>query len=194
MARPARKTRVTKINFGDVEGTPGQRRGGRRIPEGDYLAKITKVEPHKTEKGRSFHWQFQVTESASGNKKYKGTTFHYYTSLKPDALFNLRNLIFASTGKNVTGKAVNFDPNKLVGKVIGIIVEDEEYKKKIQSRCVDVLPKDQLEAEDEDEDEDDEDEDEEDDEDEDEDEEEDEEDDEEDDEDDLDDVDVDEDM
>jgi hypothetical protein len=194
MATKSRKTKVTKINFGGVEGTPGQRRGARRIPEGDYLAKIVKVEPHKTEKGKSFHWQFQVTESASGNKKHKGVTFHYYTSLKPDALFNLRNLIFAATGRNVTGKSLNFDPNKLKGKVIGIIVEDEEYKKKIQSRCVDVLPKDQLEAEDEDDEDEDEDEDEDDEEDDEDEEDEEDEDEDEDEEDELDDVDTDEDM
>jgi len=186
--RTSKSSKKMKINFGDVEGPPGQRRGGRRIPEGDYLGKITKQESHKTDKGKSIHWQFQVTADAAGKTKYKGTTFHYYTSLKPEALFNLRNLIFAATGKNVTGKSVNFDPNSLIGKVIGIIVEDEEYKSKMQSKCVDVIPKDQLNADDEDEDEDDEDEDDDDDEDDDEDEDEDDDEDDED-EDDLDDVD-----
>ena len=161
MAKTTRKGKKTTIDFGGVEGQPGQRRSGRRhIPEGDYFAKISKVDPHRSEAGsRSFRWQFQIVSDAAGNEKYKGTTFFYYTSLKPEALFNLRNLIFAASDgkKNVTGKQVDFDPQALVGRRIGVIVEDEEYQNKIQSRVVDIQPPSAIEPDEEDEDEEDED-------------------------------------
>jgi hypothetical protein len=142
-----------KIDFGD---TPKEiRKGGRasHVPEGDYLAKPVKAELRKSEKqggGRYFSWRIQIVKPA----KYKGKTLYVNTSLKPDALWNLRNLINAALGKNVAGKAVNFDPEALYGKTIGITVEDDEYEKKIRSQIVDFFPKDDFKEGDEDEDED----------------------------------------
>jgi hypothetical protein len=152
----ARKTKAEVIDFG---GVPEERGGGRRhIPEGDYLAKIISVEKRWKDDDRSnipfFSWRIQINDG-----KYKGTTFYHTTSLKPEALFNLRNLILAATKKNVAGKQLSFDPQKLIGKVIAISVEDDTYRDtktgtdRLVSRIVDTRPEDELEA-DEDEDED----------------------------------------
>jgi hypothetical protein len=160
-----------KIDFGEV---PKERRKrGKRIPEGDYLFKIVKADRRKKEGGSSYYfsWTFQLIEDSRGGTKYAGLPFYYITSLKPEALFNLRNLILAaSDGKtNVAGKVMNFDPAKLYGKKIGGTVEDDEYDGKMRSHVVDIFPPSELEAaeeeedEDEDEEEEDEDEDEEDD-------------------------------
>jgi hypothetical protein len=150
------KSKSYKVDFSGVEGEPGRRRRVR-IPEGDYLCKITKVERRKKEGGTSyyFNWTFQIIEAANGSEKYKGTPLYYVTSLKPEALFNLRNLIFAaSDGKtNVTGRSINFDPQKLVGKRIGVIVEDDEYEGKIRSVAVDIQPPSAIEVGDEEEEE-----------------------------------------
>lgn len=144
-----------KIDFGGVDKEI--RKGGRaaHVPEGDYLAKPVKAELRKSEKGggRYFNWRFQITAP----KKYAGKTLYVNTSLKPDALWNLRNLINACLGKNVAGKAVNFDPEKCYGKVCGITVEDDEYKDKMRSQIVDFFPESDYNAGgDDDEDEDDE--------------------------------------
>jgi hypothetical protein len=189
------KSKSYKVDFG---GVPKEiRKRGVRVPEGDYLCKIVDVERKKSEKSGLpyFSWKFQIIKDAQGKAKHAGVPMWYITSLKPEALFNLRNLIFAASDgkKNVAGKAVNFDPSALIGKQIGVTVEDDEYDGKIRSRAVDVMPSSQLEAEEEDEDE--EEDEEEDDEDEDEAEDDDDEDEEEDDEEDeLDDVDLDEDL
>ena len=199
MAKPMKskrgKSKLYKVDFG---GVPKEiRKRGVRVPEGDYLCKIVDVERKKSEKSGLpyFSWKFQIIKDAQGKAKHAGVPMWYITSLKPEALFNLRNLIFAASDgkKNVAGKAVNFDPSGLIGKQIGVTVEDDEYDGKIRSRAVDVMPSSQLEAEEEDEDE--EEDEEEDDEDEDEAEDDDDEDEEEDDEEDeLDDVDLDEDL
>jgi len=165
---PARKMR---IDFGGVDKEIKKGRGGRtRIPEGDYLARITDVESRKSERteSRYLNWTFQITEG-----DHKGTKLYGMTSLKPAALWNLRNLIHAATGKNVAGRAVNFDPANVIGKVVGISVEDDTYgegdRKTTRSRVNTTFPADEYEGGEEgDEDEDEEEEDEEEDEDEDE--------------------------
>jgi hypothetical protein len=129
---------------------------GKHIPEGDYLVKIIKHEVRKSERtgGRYINWQFQV---ASGENK--GATVYGSTSLKPEALWSLRNLIHAALGKNVAGKAVNFDPENLYGKLVGASVEDNVYKKDdrevVTSQVSTCFPKDELGAEEADEEEDD---------------------------------------
>lgn len=143
--------RKIKIDFSGVDTEI--RSGGRaaHVPEGDYLAKPVNAELRKSEKSGSKYisWRFQVVEP----KKLKGKTLYDRTSLKPDALWNLRNLIHAALGKNIAGKVVNFDPEQIYGKVMMITVEDDEYEGKIRSQIVDYQPKDKYEEGDDDEDE-----------------------------------------
>jgi hypothetical protein len=151
-----------RIDFSGVDKEIRKDRGGsKHIPEGDYLAKIVDVESRKSEKSgsRYLNWKFQITEGP-----HKGTILYGMTSLKENALWNLRNLINAATGKNVAGRAVNFDPNNVIGKVVGVAVEDNEYgegeKKKLSSRVNTAFPKSEYEADEDEEDEDEEEEDE----------------------------------
>lgn len=168
MAKEEKKSKGIKLDFGDV---PSEiRKRGRKVPEGDYLAKIVKAEKKWKDNDKTntayFTWQFQIVADSRGGKKYAGVPiYNFITSLKPDALFNLRNLIFAASDgqKNVAGKSVTFDPANLYGKQIGITVEDDEYtnaenKTTIRSRAADVMPPSQLEASDDDEEEEDDDE------------------------------------
>lgn len=145
----------------DMSGVEKERRkrGGKRIPEADYIFKIMDCERKKNKAGDAYYfsWKLQLVTDATGGKKYAGQPFWYMTSLKPDALFNLRNLILAATGKNVAGKKLDFDPTSLFGKKIGGTVEDEEYDKKIRSRVVDVMPVSELSADDDDDEDDDDD-------------------------------------
>ncbi len=178
--------KAMKISFAGVDKEI--KKGGRaaKIPEGDYLFKIVdfEVRTNKSEDGKYINWKCQVAKG-----KFKGKIQYGMTSLKTDALWNLRNLIFAATGKNVAGKAINFDPSNLIGKLVGGNVEQEEYEKKMRSRIQSFFPEADIEEADEDDEEDDDEEDEEDEDEEDEDEEDDEDEDDEDD-DDLEEVDV----
>jgi hypothetical protein len=146
MARETAKT--DRIDFG---GVPKEKRARfRRIKEGTYKAKVVSHKKKWKDDDKSnppyYAWTLQITEG-----KYKGTPFIENTSLKKDALFNLRNLIFACTDgkKNVAGKTVNFNPKNLYGKVIGIVVEDEEYDNKMRSKVVDMLPLSEVEEDEE---------------------------------------------
>lgn len=144
MAKGSKK--VKQINFSGVDKEIKKGGGGgKRIPEGDYVAKIVEGEFHHNEDTGSsgIKWQFQITKGP-----HKGVKLRGYTSLKPEALWSLRNLIHAATGKNVAGKAINLDLDKLVGKVVGIAVEDNEYKKgdttKITSQVNTAFPADEV--------------------------------------------------
>ncbi len=148
-----------RIDFGGVDKEI--RRGGSRvhIPEGDYILKIVDASEETGEKSgaKYLRWTFQVHEG-----EHKGKRLRMNTSLKPDALWNLRNLIHAALGKNVAGKAVNFDPETLYGKVVGGAVEDNEFNDRISSQVASVFPRDEANpVEDSDEEEEEEDEDEE---------------------------------
>lgn len=97
-----------------------------RVPEGEYIVKILE---HDVREGRSADW-IQWTTQIVRPAKYKGKKLRGGTSLSRDALFNLRNLIFAATGKNVAGKSLVFDPESIYSKLVGVSVSDNEYEDK----------------------------------------------------------------
>lgn len=146
-----------KIDFSGVPEDIKSGGGSVHVPPDDYKVKITKCEKKYKDDDRSnvpyFLWSLQITEG-----EFKGKTLRSTTSLKPEALFNLRNLIFAVKGKNVAGKTVNFDPDTLVGEKLAVTVEDNEYtrngKTKIGSQVVDFIPLKDLKDDDDDEDDD----------------------------------------
>lgn len=119
-------TKAIKVNFEGVD--PEIRKGSgkaKHIPEGDYAGKVVEGDVRDSKAGsRYISWKFQVTKG-----EHKGATVYGSTSLKPEALWSLRNLIHAATGKNVAGKAINVDLEKLYGKEVGMAVEDNEYTK-----------------------------------------------------------------
>jgi uncharacterized protein DUF669 len=143
---PSKKT--MRIDFG---GVPEERRQrGRHIPEGEYAAKIVSWKKRYKDDDKTnvpyLQWVIQVADG-----KYKGVPLYENTSLKKDALFNLRNLIYAATDgkRNVAGKTVEFNPDALVGKRICIVVEDNEYNNTIRSQIADVRPISEMEEEEE---------------------------------------------
>src|SRR5215472_8689286 len=144
------KDEVIRIDFRGVDKEI--RSGGRaaHIPEGDYLFKVMSHEKRKSERSGSSYisWSFQCV-----TPPYKGKTIYHITSLKYEALWNLRNLIFACTGKNVGGKIADFKPRTIYGKVFAGTTEDDSYVRNegqddereiIRSVLADIRPKDQL--------------------------------------------------
>jgi len=154
----------------DARGVDKEIRSGGRaahLPEGDFLFKVMSHEVRRSERSGSKYitWTVQCV-----TPKYKGKTIYHITSLKPDALWNLRNLVFACTGKNIAGKLVDFQPRRLYGKVFAGTTEDDSYiknegqddeKEIIRSVLADIRSKEQLHLDEDDEDEEDEDDDEE---------------------------------
>lgn len=114
----------------------------KRIPSGDYLAKVLKVEDAQVKKGDNQgadQWLFTVQIV-----KFPSAKYPYYCTLVPNQLWKVRNLAVAC-GMTVPKKRFKLDPNKLVGKNIGVSIEDTEYDGRDQSEITGVFPAAELE-------------------------------------------------
>ena len=101
----------------------------KHMPAGDYRAKVTKVEDampkDKEDKTPMWLFTFQLTTTPSA-------TYPYYCKLQENQLWKVRNLLVAA-GLNVPKKRVGVDPNKLLGNIIAVSLDDTEYNGKEQS-------------------------------------------------------------
>ena len=80
--KKSRKRGVT-VNFSGVES------GGRRVPDGEYLAEIVSCELEESSAGNPMlHLQWKVSEG-----KYSGAKIHENISLVPQALWKLKTLL-----------------------------------------------------------------------------------------------------
>jgi hypothetical protein len=98
----------------------------KRVEAGDYAAIVTKVEDTTVQKGDNagdFMYVFTLKL-----QKFSQNTYPYRCALRENQLWKLRNLAVAA-GINVPKKRMKFDPNKLVGKLVGVTMEDDEYEK-----------------------------------------------------------------
>ena len=97
--------------------------GSKVLPGGDYICKVTKIEPKLSGKGnRYLKWTFVV-----GVGPNKGSKIFHNTSLTPKALWNLRNTIIA-LGIEVPKSSFEIDLDEYVGKVIGVNLIETTYK------------------------------------------------------------------
>lgn len=113
----------------------GGRFNKKQLPEGDYRAKITKCEDAESKKTGAKMWLYTI-EVKHGNQI---GTYPHYCILDEKSLWKLRSL-FAACGIVIPKKRVSVDPNKIVGRVIGVTLEDTEYDGKMQSQVVATLP------------------------------------------------------
>ena len=116
----------------------GVRDGGnfnkKRIPAGDYLATITKVEDAKAKADGKPQYLFSIKIN-----KFPSSVLPYYCKLEENQLWKLRNLLIAA-GKSVPKSKIKVDVNSIVGKVIGVSIEDTEWEDKEQSEVAGVFP------------------------------------------------------
>jgi hypothetical protein len=111
-------------------------------PSGGYLGHIAKVEETTSQAGND-QWVFTVTLPDDATAAYP-----YRCLFDEKQLWKIRNLCVAA-GLTVPKKKVALDPNKLVGKDIGIQLEDDEYDGKLKSVIDAVFPASELDAADE---------------------------------------------
>lgn len=121
-----------RIDFSQVEDS-------KSVAPGRHIARVKEVTQGEGQSYPYLRWNLQIVEGRS-----KGLHISYFTSLSPRALFKLRELLVA-LGVNVPKSAVSIDPNKLVGRTLGIEVEHkagEEYPevKKVFSTKMEGVP------------------------------------------------------
>lgn len=116
---------MVKINFGDEESFA--------IPAGRYLVKVSQVDEEEGEKAPYLHWQFETVSPEGGH------TIHHNTSLSPKSLPFLRRLL-ESLGIKVPSKSIDLKLSQLIGKKVGVEVENEDYQGSQRPRCRGFFP------------------------------------------------------
>lgn len=111
----------------------------KRQPEGDYKGKVTKVVDAPSKKDGVAQWLFTI--------EINGYSYPYYCKHQENQLWKIRNLLVA-VGLNVPKKRVKVDPNKAVGKFVGVTLEDDEYDGKAQSNIAAIFPPSELDSSD----------------------------------------------
>lgn len=137
MARASRNAKAktsVKVDFTGVEASGNH-------PEGRFLFTVEGVPEIKTSdnSGNDYiNWKL---------KSSMGMVWHM-TSLAPQALFNLRNVL-ESLGLEVEQSAMDLDLTELEGLTCGGEVEHEVYGGKKRARLIDIFPESELEEQEE---------------------------------------------
>ncbi len=130
-AAAANKSKVS-VNFAGTEGRV-------LLPEGDYLAKVQSVEQTESSTGNPMlKWVFATIDD---DKKYNNKPLFVNTSLQPQALWNLRNLLEA-LGEDIPDDEFDLDLESMVDKPIVLTVAYEDYEGRKQARVTDYGPAD----------------------------------------------------
>lgn len=139
MATASTTPRKQVLDFTNVKESSGI--NPKHRPAGDYRVKISKVTEETSKKG-NLQWVFVMVPTDMQSAAYP-----YYCQLEENTLWKVRNLLIAA-GIDVPKKKVNVDPNKLVGREIGVTLDDDEYEGKLKSVITAVFPASDLDDED----------------------------------------------
>lgn len=134
-AAASSKATATIIDFSNVK-----ERGNfnpKHIDSGDYAATVTKVEQTDSKAGDPM-WVFTMELD-----DVPRATYPHYCVLTDNQYWKIKTL-FEAAGIPVGKRKVKVDPNKLIGKTIGVGMEDDEYEGRIKSVIVDVFPAEDL--------------------------------------------------
>lgn len=130
--------RVVNLNMKDVSV-------GGVIPEGEYIVTVDEVSVEESQQGNQYlKWVFKVIDGPQKNSK-----IYHNTSLLPQSLFNLKNLLIA-LGVPVPDKAFQLNLDECEGCNCGVTVTHETHDGKKRSRVTDVFPLDASDVEGED--------------------------------------------
>lgn len=127
------------LDFSNVKESSGI--NPKHLESGEYAAKIVSVDEMEAKDGTPM-WLFIISPD-----EHRNATYPYYCKLQENQLWKVRNLfISAGLGKLVAGKSkVKINPEKVVGKAVGILLEEDEYEGKMKSVIEAVMPVSDLE-------------------------------------------------
>lgn len=111
----------------------------RRVPEGDYRLRVVDVTDGEVKSGENAGASQWIFTLSIDEKKYSSTKYPYRCTLQEKQFWKIRNLLIAA-GINVPKKRVKVDPNKLIGKIVGGTLEDDEYEGKERSQITAIFP------------------------------------------------------
>lgn len=134
----ADKAASAVLDFSDVKDRNESGINKKRVPAGDYLARVARVEDRPVKDTKEPQWMFVISLES-----VRGRAYPYYCKLQANQLWKVRNLFLAG-GLTIPKKKVRLDPNKVVGKLVGVTMEDDDYDGKLQSVIAEVFPASEL--------------------------------------------------
>lgn len=132
---------VINVDFSDVKESSGI--NPKQQDEGDYLAKIIKVEMTKT-KAKDGKAPEPMALILFQDANMRSAVYPYYCTFGDNMLWKIRNT-FIAAGVPVPKSKGKIDLGKLINKEVGITLEDDEYDGKMKSVISAVFHKDELE-------------------------------------------------
>ena len=123
-----------------VDFTGVETRSSVKVPEGDYTAKLVKMEKTNAKSGDKNPMLVVDFEFTSGGKGVVGQRIRDRHILIKDSLWTLRNMLEAMGLKVPNGK-MNLKEGQVVGRSVGLtVVDGDEYKGRIRSEVADYIP------------------------------------------------------
>lgn len=120
--RRAAKSSTLTVDFSNTES---------KLKPGEYLAAVEEVSVETSPSNTEYlKWKFKLDE---------GGIAYYNTSLQPQALWNLRNLLEA-LGVTVPNSALDVDLEDLLGRELMVLIDMEEYEGKKRPKMTDFWP------------------------------------------------------
>lgn len=124
------KATAKTVDFSNVKDA-GDRFKKLRQPQGDYKGQVVKVVDSPTKTDNADQWVYTISVGPG--------TYPYRCKLVESQFWKIRNLLIAA-GVKVPQKKVKVDPNLVVGKFVGVTLEDDEYNDRAISEVNAVFP------------------------------------------------------
>jgi hypothetical protein len=115
-----------------------------QLPKGRYLCNVYAIEKKANNKGDGFYIQWTLKVSADHpDEDYTGRTLYYITSLKQDALWNLkRTLIALGDEPDDLDQELDIEPEDYLGRQCVADCKTEMYQGEPKTRVSRILPED----------------------------------------------------
>jgi flagellar biosynthesis GTPase FlhF len=123
-----KKGNKLKVDFTGVETRA-------HIADGQYHAKVAEITVEEGSQANYLKWVFEIIS----DDKTNGRKLFYNTSLAPQALWNLRNLL-ETLGVDTPDSATTLDLDEYVGLELMVRVESEVYEGKERPKISDFTP------------------------------------------------------
>ncbi|MBT9168105.1 MAG: hypothetical protein DDT19_01450 [Syntrophomonadaceae bacterium] len=111
--------------------------GFEKIEPGVYLARVKKIEQRMSQAQKPYlNWVFVIIGG-----DYDGRNVFYMTSLAPNALWKLKDVLAKAFGYSRRDLAGEFDldTEALIGEEIAVVIGEEEYNGEMRDRVIDVV-------------------------------------------------------
>lgn len=127
MAKKSKKKNKLSVSFKDVKTF-------KLLPEMDFLTEVQSITQEEGSEHDYLQWNLSVVLPT----KFKGSLLSYNTSLAPQALWNLRNVLEA-LGVEVPDDEMELELDDYIGMKLGVTNEHRVYEQKKRNDIVDIF-------------------------------------------------------